>query len=105
MSHCWNDDERDTRGFVTSRSSQVEVREPYVSICDVLKEMHNDQKEKQYEKIRIQPRKPRAFARPPPPPVVQGIEVNYQDEEEDNEDQESNESIMENEMYKKSWYS
>lgn len=107
MSPFWNDDERDTSGMVSSRASVSEAKEHYVSICDVVKEFYNDQKEKQYARVapgHLQERRKPLFAKPPPPPVSQTIDV-FVNEEEENDVEEANETILENEMYKKSWYS
>jgi hypothetical protein len=108
MSHYWNDDERDTTGMVSSMVPHVEVKERYVSVCDVLKELYNDQKEKQYMKIRQEPRRANVFAKPPPTPVVQSVEARDEEElEHENEQEqeaETNDPMLEA-VYKKYWYS
>lgn len=111
MTHSWNDDERDTSGMVSSRSSMSDAKEQHVSICDAVRDFYRDQKERQYARVLPERRRPMVFAPPPPRPVraahsvLQAVDGFVHEEEDDNDVGETNETILENEMYKKSWYS
>lgn len=107
MSRYWNDDERAPSGTMSARTSIIEVKEQYISISDVIKELYMEQKEKQYSSYSPVYKRTSVFAKSPPLPKLNNvIEVVAQNNEEDEDpEQEINSSILENQMYKKSWYS
>ena len=111
MDQEWNDDERDT-SFVSTKAKQNDLK--YKSVCEVMRDYYNDQKESQYSwsineytkelKKRIN-RNVKASI-----PIVKRQDDDESDYQcqidfEQEHDEEVNTEIMENEIYKKSLYS
>lgn len=112
MEKEWNDDERDT-SFITRNTSTYNYQ-PKKSICEVMREYYNDQRESlstwsvdDYTK-ELKRRLNQNIKASIPIIKKQDTEDNdsYEFSEQDQEQEEEvNTEIMDNEIYKKSWYS
>lgn len=119
----WNDDDRDTK-MVKYIVSYKE--EPSQSVCDALKQLYKDQENSQYTwskddyneetKKRLQ-KTHRPIVLPPikkivPKPVVLDtpsvsvpVKLPIPEKDDSDDDIEYNDDILENQIYKKCWYS
>ncbi len=110
MEKEWNDDERDTR-FVNTKAKTNDNH--YKSVCEVMREYYNDQKLNEYTWTvdsytkELKNRINRNIKLSIPIVKKQDDDDFDQDqcEEEQELEEEVNTEIMDNEIYKKSWYS
>jgi hypothetical protein len=116
----WNDDERDTSHNLRSSPPSVKHEEENTkTIADILKELYRDQLDAQVtwtakdhsEAISRRMERSVRPPPPPPPPVKKAVldpqerELNTVQREQSLDDEEFNNEIMENAIYKKSLYS
>lgn len=107
MSSNWNDDERDVRVSMYSYRPSERVEENQ-SVCAVLRDYFKDQKDSLYswtlEDYNAELSKRLNQAVPPPPPLQCDEEVPPPVEEKQDQEEFNNE-ILDNQIYKKSMYS
>lgn len=110
MASNWNDDDRDTRvSFNLYRSYRKE--EETQSVCSVLRDYFKDQKESLYTWTVVDYNKEmnKRLSQALPPPIIMDEDVMPQPSlpgtEEKQDQEEFNNEIMDNQIYKKSLYS
>lgn len=117
MSSHWNDDERDTRTSTYHGTPTRSTGREDVTVCQALKDFYRDQRESLYSwtyqdyKQELEKRQARKHILQSPQKQMKVVEREelYLSEEkpipQETTAEEFNNEIMENEIYKKSWYS
>lgn len=108
MSANWNDDDRDTRVSFHSYSSSPKVEETQ-SVCLAVRDYFRDQKESLYtwtvENYNAELNKRINCVLPPPIIQEDEVQTSLPMAEEKPDQEEFNNEIMDNQIYKKSMYS